>query len=70
MLLEGENNMKVLGYILFVLFIGFCVVAGLDREQARQDYLKVINHEDDMVVVDNCIFDFNCDYYNNMLKGE
>lgn len=62
--------MKYLGYTLFVVFIGFCVVAGLDREQARRDYLKVINHEDDMVSVDGCIFKFNCDYYNNMLKGE
>ena len=58
--------MKVLGYILFVVFIGFCVFAGLDREKARQDYLEAIEYGDKSI--EGCIFKFNCDYYNNLLK--
>lgn len=50
--------------------IAFCIVLGFDREMARQDYLRVVNHESDMFSVDGCIFKFNCDYYNNLLKGE
>ena len=56
--------------ITFIIGFGiaFCIVLGLDREMARQDYLKVVNHELDMVSVDGCIFKMNCDYYNNLLK--
>ena len=60
--------MKVLGYILFVVFIGFYFLAGLDREKARLDYLEAKEYGDNSI--EGCIFKFNCDYYNNLLKGE
>lgn len=62
--------MKNIITIIIGLGIAFCIVLGLDREMARQDYLRVVNHESDMVSVDGCMFKMNCDYYNNMLKGE
>jgi len=60
--------MKVLGYILFVVFIGFCALAGLDREMARRDYLDAKAYGDHSI--EDCIFKFNCDHYNEMLKKE
>ena len=54
--------------IIIGLGIAFCIVLGWDREMARQEYLKVVNHQDDMVSVDGCVFKMNCDYYNNLLK--
>ena len=60
--------MKNIITIIIGLGIAFCIVLGLDREMARQDYLKVVNHESDMASVDGCLFKMNCDYYNNLLK--
>ena len=54
--------------IIIGLGIAFCIVLGLDRQVARQDYLSVVNHESDMVSIDGCLLKMNCDYYNNLLK--
>ena len=62
--------MKLLFYFLFVGLIGLITLFGLDREVARQDYLSIVNHESDLVSVDGCLLKMNCDYYNNLLKGE
>lgn len=62
--------MKNIITIIIGFGIALCIVLGMDREMARQDYLKVVNHESDMRVVDNCIFKINCDHYNNLLKGK
>lgn len=55
--------MKVLQ--LFFAFVGVlaflvALLACMDREQARQDYLKGEKAQD-------CIFKMNCDYYNRQL---
>ena len=60
--------MKLLFYFLFVCLIGLFTLFGLDREMARQDYLSIVNHESDLVRVDDCLLQMNCDYYNNLLK--
>lgn len=62
--------MKLLFYVLLVGLIGLVTLFGLDREIARRDYLSIVNHESDLVSVDGCLLQMNCDYYNNMLKGE
>ena len=49
--------------IIYMILAAAAMVAaglyGIDREAARQDYLKGIEAE-------NCIFQANCDYYNDM----
>lgn len=54
---------------MFLLMFGACLflvyagLYGIDREMARQDYLKGNWAE-------HCIFQSNCDHYNNMeVKG-
>lgn len=50
---------------MFLLMFGACLflvyagLYGIDREMARQDYLKGNWAE-------HCIFQSNCDHYNNM----
>lgn len=53
---------------IYILISAVCVwvsgLYGIDREMARQDYLKGQWAE-------HCIFQSNCDYYNNLeIKGE
>lgn len=50
--------------MFLLMFLAGCVVVtaglyGIDREMARQDYLKGNWAE-------HCIFQSNCDHYNNM----
>lgn len=63
-----EHIMKLLFYVLLVGLIGLITLFGLDREMARQDYLSIVNNESDLVSVDGCLLQMNCDYYNDLLK--
>lgn len=45
--------------VLAACFLVTSCLYGIDREMARQDYLKGQWAE-------HCIFQANCDYYNNM----
>lgn len=51
--------MKIFLVVLASLFGVLFLLACIDREVARQDYLKGDKAED-------CIFKFNCDHFNNM----
>ena len=55
--------MKILIYIILSCLILLLLLAGLDREIARRDYIAGNK-------VENCIFKTNCNYYNNLLKGK
>lgn len=59
--------MKILLKMILALvcggFLGFVVLYGIDRECARRDY------ENGLESVD-CIFESNCSFYNNQMKGE
>lgn len=51
---------KIFIYILIVLAVVAAFIYGIDKENARRDYLagkKAVG----------CLFDGNCEYYNNKL---
>lgn len=52
-----EFFLALLGACLFSLLI----FSGIDREVARRDWVE-------NGVAENCLFDFNCDYYNEKTK--
>ena len=48
---------KFLLSILFIIFLIFAFLFGLDRETARLDYLE-------NGIAEDCIFEMNCKKYN------
>ena len=55
----------VLLLILAVLFLVFVFFAAMDREFARQDYLKNV---ETCKPIDGCLFGWNCNHYNKMIE--
>lgn len=55
---------RIIFYMIFsAILLIISGLYGIDREMARQDYLKGNWAE-------HCIFQSNCDYYNNMEVGD
>ena len=52
--------MKIFGAFVGMLAFLVAVLGCMDREQARQDFLKGEKAQD-------CIFQTNCDFYNKQL---
>lgn len=49
----------ILKITVLAIALSTILLIGIDREVARQDWL-------DGKLVKGCLFDFNCDYYNEM----
>ena len=58
-----EFMLYALGLMLFVAELTF----GLDREIARRDYEKAIQNSDFEKPIIGCLWEYNCEYYTNML---
>lgn len=55
----------VLISILVALFLAFAFFAAMDREVARQDYIKNVEL---CKPIDGCLFNWNCNHYNKMIE--
>lgn len=60
----------VIGLLMSISFFGFLGFMTIDREQARQDYLKIKSGEVEYNKVIDCIYQPNCDYYNKLLEAD
>lgn len=58
---KGKSMKKVIYCLIASLLIPTFVFGCIDREVARRDWVE---HG----VAENCLFDFNCDHFNEMEK--
>lgn len=58
-----DKLITILFSISIIIFMLFSFLFCMDREVARQDYIKD-------VTATGCIFQVNCDYYNQMLTNK
>ena len=58
-----EVIMMTLAVVLFVTGLSF----GLDREMARRDFEKAVHNGDFEKPIVGCLWDYNCEYYTQML---
>lgn len=61
--------MKVLGCIFGVCAFSLLIIGGIDREVARQDYVEITKGTSNEMSVKGCLFDMNCEHYNNLIYG-
>lgn len=56
----------VYGFLALAV-LGFMFTFGVDREIARQQYVELADNGDFEKKVEGCIYNFNCNYYTNLL---
>jgi hypothetical protein len=55
-------------YLLFCLvFLGFLITFGIDREIARSEYVKLLDGRDYEKKIEGCLYSCNCRYYTELL---
>lgn len=59
-----EFLLYAVGLMVFVAGLTF----GFDREMARRDFERYNHSQQEKIV--GCIFEFNCNYYNNQLMNK
>lgn len=58
-----EAIMMTIAVVVFLTGLTF----GIDREIARRDFQKAVNDGDFEHKIVGCIWDYNCEYYTDML---
>lgn len=62
--------MRLYEFVITVIAIAVFIVGmsfGLDREMARRDFEKAVHNGDFERPIIGCLWDYNCEYYTQML---